>query len=104
MSSPSRTQRFNAAKLLQSDINAWMSCTYKRCENHQACLGGARGTCTRTDGWPACTKEGSERMKEARVRWKRSKTYDTETSLERALRRMENDFLKLKILMKSEET
>ena len=104
MSSPSRTQRFNAAKLLQSDINAWMSCTYRRCEYHQTCLGGPRGTCTRTDGWPACTKEGSERMKEARVKWKRSKTYDTETSHERALRRMENDFLKLKILMKSKGT
>ncbi len=61
-----QTLRFNAAKLLQTDINAWKSCAHQACREKQSCLGGTRGTCARTQGWPACTQEGKARMNEAK--------------------------------------
>ncbi len=86
-SSPSR--RFNAAKLLQTDINAWMTCSFAKCTEKQACLGGPRGTCARTDGWPLCTHEGRERMKTVPPgkKWRTNKTHARETPGERQLRR-----------------
>ncbi len=100
MTNLSRTRRFNAAKLLQSDLNAWMSCQHLSCIFNETCMGGPRGTCTRTDGWPACTEEGKERMKEARVKWQRSKTYGSETPQERITRRIEANLRKMDMMLK----
>ena len=94
--------RFNAAKLLQTDINAWKTCTYKACIKKQSCLGGARGTCKRTNGWPLCTIEGQARMKEAKTQWQRSKTYDNETQSERGIRRLEAELRELDIMLKTQ--
>ncbi len=94
--------RFNAAKLLQSDINAWMTCEFGPCRKHKACIGGPRGTCTRTGGWPACTQEGKARMAETTYKWRRTKTYDTETPTERSLRRLEDDMRSFDLMLKAQ--
>jgi len=98
--------RFNAAKLLQTDIHAWKACSFRRCKETQACVGGPRGTCTRTGGWPACTEEGRERLRENRkpLPWQESKTYKEETLNERTLRRAERDLLELNLLLKKNGT
>ncbi len=96
--------RFNAAKLLQSDLNSWRVCSFVKCREKETCLGGARGTCSRSGGWPLCTKEGQERVKALRPgqKWKRSKISDTETQLERGQRRLEDDMRSLDILLKAQ--
>ena len=97
-----RDQRFNAAKLLQSDINAWRECSHTLCVFKQACLGGPRGTCRKTDGWPVCTQEGKERLSELgkRKQWQRSPTYEQETPGERRERRLKRELIKMDILLK----
>ena len=94
--------RFNAAKLLQTDLGAWNACEHIHCAFHQTCLGGPRGTCRRTSGWPLCTQEGKARMSEAKTKWQRNAVYDTETQTERGLRRLESDIRQLDLMMKSQ--
>ena len=94
---------FNAAKLLQTDLNAHLGCEHPRCGEKKRCLGGPRGTCRRTGGWPACTEEGVARLKETghHPRWKRMEQYDMETPQERRRRRLETDLniAKLQIMI-----
>lgn len=94
--------RFNAAKLLQTDINAWLDCAYKQCGLRKTCLGGPRGTSLRTGGWPACTPEGQARLRENRKnrKWQRTALYEAETISERSLRRTENELNELDIFLK----
>jgi len=96
------TIRFNAAKLLQTDINAWKTCVHEQCREKQSCLGGPRGTCARTLGWPACTQEGKERMRETKGIWQRSETYEAESERERGLRRLEEEMRDLDVMLKSQ--
>jgi hypothetical protein len=94
--------RFNAAKLLQSDLNAWLNCQHALCREKQSCLGGPRGTCARTLGWPACTQEGKQRLREAKVQWRRSETYEQESEDDRALRRLEEEMRDFDIMLKTQ--
>ncbi len=96
--------RFNAAKLLQTDIGAWRECNHKTCKARKSCAGGPRGTATRTGGWPTCTQEGRARLRENRspLPWEPSETYKRETPNERDFRRAERELLKLNILLKQE--
>jgi len=88
---PVHPHLFNAAKILQTDINAWKTCTHKKCAEKQACLGGPRGTCRRTGGWPLCTGEARGRMADNKqTKWQRNAAYENETTAERALRRQES--------------
>ena len=94
--------RFNAAKLLQTDINAWKDCSQQQCREKQSCLGGARGTCARTLGWPACTQEGMARLREAKVQWQRTKTYEQESERDRGLRRLEEEMRDFDLMLKAQ--
>ena len=96
--------RFNAAKLLQTDINAWLDCKQQLCREKKSCLGGTRGTCARTLGWPACTSEGKERLREAKVQWKRTKTYENETLSEREMRRLDDEMRAINVMLMANST
>lgn len=95
---------FNAAKLMQSDLNAWKDCVHPRCQEKRSCLGGPRGTCRRTGGWPLCTTEGQQRLEECKLKgkWQRTTTYDRETPHERDMRRINADMFRLDALLKAE--
>ena len=95
--------RFNAAKLLQTDINAWKECGYDACQSRQSCLGGPRGTCARTLGWPACTEEGKERIRESKLKWRRSETYDKEAPSMRSMRRLNEEMEAFNLMLKAQE-
>jgi len=101
MTSPTHL-RFNAAKLLQTDIGAWRDCKHQTCKIRKSCAGGPRGTATRTGGWPACSEEGRARLRENKspLPWEPSETYKRETPNERDYRRAERELLELDILMK----
>lgn len=95
--------RFHAAKLLQTDINAWLECKHKSCRDKRSCMGGARGTCARTLGWPACTDEGKERMREARVKWRRNEAYEKEAPGERSMRRLTEEMEAFNLMLKARD-
>ncbi len=95
--------RFNAAKLLQTDINAWLDCKQQLCRDKQSCLGGARGTCARTLGWPACTSEGKERLREAKVQWRRTERYEKEPPSQRSMRRLTEEMEAVNLMLRARE-
>ena len=99
---PHCARLFNAARLMQNDLNAWKACSHQRCLQTQSCLGGPRGTCRRTGGWPLCTREGKQRLEETKQKgkWRRSKTYDRESPDERETRRFNREMMRLEILSK----
>lgn len=92
--------RFNAAKLLQTDINAWLECKHALCREKQSCLGGPRGTCARTLGWPACTEEGKQRLRESKVQWRRTERYEKEPPSERSTRRLTEEMEHFNLMLK----
>ena len=96
--------RFNSAKVLFTDINAWRECKHGPCQEKEACLGGPRGTCNRTGGWPLCSEEGSRRLKMTgpRETWKRTEEYEKSSPVldrNRNMEQMLRDMEQLTILM-----
>ena len=84
---------YAATRLVQSELNAWVDCGFAPCRKKSRCLGGPRGTCRKTGGFPLCSEEGRARETVAGGRkvWAGEGVPEEETISERRWRRFSND-------------
>lgn len=96
---PSPQLLFLATRLAQTSLNAWADCFYAPCSKAKFCLGGPRGTCIKTAGWPLCTHEGTERARiaGAQKRWPGETASLAETISERRWRRFHTQMEKWRL-------
>ncbi|MCF6321580.1 MAG: dynactin subunit 2 [Rhizobiaceae bacterium] len=99
------THLFNSTRHVQTGLKAWLDCSYWPCQNAQTCLGGPRGTCRKTGGWPLCSEEGGGRMKIAgqHKRWLGEDAPENETIAERRLRRYQRELENLEFETRLEQ-
>ena len=102
---PKQIRLFNAAKLLQTDKRAWKWCSYPICEMRETCLGGPRGSCARTGGWPVCSREGQNRIRDlaGKDTWEPSETYYETSMAERMLQELQLLEFRLQIYCDSKD-
>ena len=93
---------FEAACRVQTELNAWVDCRHERCRENDTCMGGPRGTCAKTGGWPLCTEEGVARLKIAKSRkhWPGEHAPQNETRSECRMRRLTQEFEDTRLKMR----
>jgi len=95
---------YAAARLVQRELNAWIDCGFGPCRKKRQCLGGPRGTCRKTDGFPLCSEEGRarENISGGRKTWPGEQVSGDETVSERRWRRFSNELQRWQALARHE--
>ena len=90
---------FRAGCMTHTAMNFWRECAHIRCIMQHRCIGGPRGTCRATGGFPACSEEGKRRLEmyKNRRRWKNETGYEAESPVDRQTRLMEHQLKRIEL-------